>query len=94
MDAQTKQQNPIVRQLASLKVLSRLLGHELHAQQSSRSLTLSREEVIEIQTTIDLFIEEISRRQTQAPLAAGASGAPGVTAQPTASEPRMVAARN
>src|SRR6185503_11650728 len=69
MDAQSKQQNPIVRQLASLKVLSRLLGHELHAQQSSRSLTLSREEVIEIQTTIDLFIEEIVRRQSQAPVA-------------------------
>lgn len=90
MDAQSKQQNPIVRQLASLKVLSRLLGHELHAQQSSRSLTLSREEVIEIQTTIDLFIEEIARRQTQVP----AASTPAAPAQPAASEPRMVVARN
>lgn len=88
MDAQSKQQNPIVRQLASLKVLSRLLGHELHAQQTSRTLTLSREEVIEIQTTIDLFIEEIARRQSQVP------GVPGAPAQPPASEPRMVASRN
>ncbi len=94
MDTQTKQQNPIVRQLASLKVLSRLLGHELHAQQSSRSLTLSREEVIEIQTTIDLFIEEISRRQSQTPITSGAPGMPGTPAQPSVSEPRMVAARN
>jgi hypothetical protein len=91
MDAQSKQQNPIVRQLASLKVLSRLLGHELHAQQSSRSLTLSREEVIEIQTTVDLFIEEIVRRQSQAP---AASGAPSASPQPPVSEPRMVVARN
>lgn len=94
MDTQSKQQNPIVRQLASLKVLSRLLGHELHAQQSSRSLTLSREEVIEIQTTVDLFIEDISRRQSQAPASSGAPGMPGAPAQPPVSEPRMVAARN
>ena len=44
------------RQLAPLKIVSRLLGHELHAQQSPR-LTLSREEVLEIQTTLDLYIE-------------------------------------
>ncbi len=94
MDSQSKQQNPIVRQLASLKVLSRLLGHELHAQQSSRSLTLSREEVIEIQTTVDLFIEEIVRRQSQAPVQSGAPGAPGAPLQPPVSEPRMVVARN
>ena len=56
---QTRPQR-IERQLAPLKVISRLLGHELHAQQSSR-LTLSRDEVIEIQTTIDLHIESISR---------------------------------
>ena len=67
MDAQssTKQQNPVVRQLASLKLLSRLLGHELHAQGTSKTVTLSREELSEIQTTIDLFIEEMSRRQGQ-----------------------------
>ena len=48
------------RQLAPLKVVSRLLGHELHAQQSPR-LTLSREEVIEIQTSIDLYIEMVAK---------------------------------
>lgn len=48
------------RQLAHLKILSRLLGHELHAQNSPR-VTFSRDEVQEIQTSIDLFIEEVLR---------------------------------
>ena len=50
----------VERQLAHLKIISRLLGHELHAQNSPR-LTLSRDEVHEIQTSIDLFIEEVMR---------------------------------
>tara|TARA_R110002126_G_scaffold23750_20_gene83039 strand:- start:14557 stop:14838 length:282 start_codon:yes stop_codon:yes gene_type:complete len=54
--------NPLVRQLASLKVLSRLLAHELHTQGSTRSVTLSREEVNEMKTTLDLFIEEAGKR--------------------------------
>ena len=53
----------IERQLAHLKIVSRLLGHELHAQNSPR-LTLSREEVAEIQTSIDLFIEELLRNKS------------------------------
>jgi len=65
MDVQSNaKQHPVVRQLASLKLLSRLLGHELHAQSTTKTVTLSREEVLEIQTTVDLFIEEISRRQS------------------------------
>ncbi|MFN0243852.1 MAG: hypothetical protein ACKVWV_13265 [Planctomycetota bacterium] len=92
MEGQTKQQHAVVRQLASLKVLSRLLGHELHGQQTSRSVTLSREEVIEIQTTIDLFIEEITRRQAQAPASTTPAQAPAPAAAPN--EPRLVAARN
>jgi hypothetical protein len=48
------------RQLAHLKIISRLLGHELHAQTSPR-LTLSREELLEIQASIDLYIEEAMR---------------------------------
>jgi len=51
------QPNRFERSLAHLKILSRLLGHELHAQNAPR-LTFSREEVLEIQTSIDLFIEE------------------------------------
>ncbi len=68
MEAQTSTRtlHPAVRQLASLKILSRLLGHELHAQASTKAVTLSREEVIEIQTTVDLFIEELTRRMAQA----------------------------
>lgn len=85
MEVQTnvKPQNPVVRQLASLKVLSRLLGHELHAQGASKTVTLSREEVIEVQTTIDLFIEDITRRQ---------SGR--LDTAPQAGEPQLVATRN
>ena len=48
------------RQLAHLKILSRLMGHEQHAQQGPK-ITLSREEFSEIQTSIDLFIEEVQR---------------------------------
>jgi hypothetical protein len=54
---------PLARQLAQLKLISRLLAHELHAQGGSKTITLSREEVNEIQTSIDLFIEEVGRRQ-------------------------------
>jgi hypothetical protein len=79
--SQTKFTNQIGRQLASLKILSRLLAHEVHAQQGSKQIALSRDEVLEIQTCLDLFIEEVSRRQGQA------SGA-----APT--EPTLVAARN
>ena len=48
------------RQLSHLKILSRLLGHELHAQNGAR-IALSRDEVTEIRTCLDLFIEEILR---------------------------------
>lgn len=84
MDIQSpsKSQNPTVRQLASLKIVSRLLGHELHAQSTSKTIQLSRDEVIEVQTTLDLFIEEISRRHG------------GNVTQPAASEPTLIPARN
>jgi hypothetical protein len=52
----------MMRHLSSLKVISRLLGHELHSQTAGKSITLSREEVIEIQTSLDIFIEEASRK--------------------------------
>jgi len=69
------------RQLSNLKLVSRLLGHELHTQSSAKSITLSREEVTEIQTTLDLFIEEATRRQ-------------GGVAGGQATETRLVHARN
>jgi hypothetical protein len=81
MQSSTKPMNPIVRQLASLKILSRLLGHELHAQGGSKTIQLSRDEVTEIQTTVDLFIEDIVRRH-------------GQTGGPVVSEPQLVSARN
>ena len=70
------------RKLANLKILSRLIAHELHAQQGTKQVNLSREEVGEIQTCLDLFIEEVSRKQGQMS---------GVT---TSVEPTLVAARN
>lgn len=79
--SQTKFASQLGRQLASLKILSRLLAHELHSQQGSKQVNLSRDEVLEIQTCLDLFIEEVSRRQGQA------SGL-------SAAEPTLVAARN
>ena len=71
----TRPQHPAIRQLASLKVLSRLLGHELHSQSNTKAVTLSREEVIEIQTTVDLFIEELSRRMAQVAVSTAAVSA-------------------
>jgi hypothetical protein len=62
-----KMQAQMQRQLASLKLVSRLLSHELHAQSSSKTLTLSRDEVVEIQTVIDLFIEDSARRSSSTP---------------------------
>lgn len=56
MDAPTTGNSRLDRELANLKILSRLLGHELHAQTGAR-LTMSREQVVEMQTTLDLFIE-------------------------------------
>jgi len=54
------QPNRLERTLSHLKIISRLLGHELHAQNAPR-LTFSREEIIEVQTSIDLFIEEAQK---------------------------------
>lgn len=68
-----KQTTQVQRQLATLKIVSRLLSHELHAQQNSKSVTLSRDEVLELQTCIDLFIEEVSRKQVTSTPAADTS---------------------
>jgi hypothetical protein len=60
---QTKFSAGLARQLSSLKLVSRLLAHELHAQASAKQIVLSRDEVVEIQTTLDLFIEQLGRTQ-------------------------------
>lgn len=65
------------RELSNLKLLSRLLGHELSCQNGKR-ISLSREEVLEMQTSIDLFIEEAMRfRGTGTGMAGGFSGGVG-----------------
>ena len=61
LPSQQRPSNAIQRHLANLKLVSRLLGHELHSQASAKAISLSRDSVVEIQTTLDLFIEEASR---------------------------------
>ncbi|MFT5284692.1 MAG: hypothetical protein ACI8TQ_000849 [Planctomycetota bacterium] len=73
----------VERQLSHLKILSRLLGHELSGQTGSR-VTLSREEVVEIRTTLDLFIEDIM---------GGRSSSAGTATSVTRVEPEVVPAR-
>ena len=65
MDPSSQQRSNSIlqRQLSNLKLVSRLLGHELHSQANAKSITLSREAVLEIQTTLDLFIEEAAQGQ-------------------------------
>ncbi len=84
----SKQGNQLNRHLSHIKVISRLLGHELHSQGAAKTLTLSRDQVVEIQTSLDLFIEEASRRvsSTTGGVGGGSSSAPAET--------RMVTARN
>jgi len=79
---QSRQAQSGLRQIANLKLISRLLGHELHVQGSAKTISLSRDEVLEIQTTLDLFIEEISRLQV------------GQQANGAVENTRLVTARN
>lgn len=62
MNAQHKHGTHLERHLAQLKLVSRLLGHELHSQGGSKAIALSRDQVVEIQTALDLFIEEAAKR--------------------------------
>ena len=62
MNQQHKHGTHLERHLAQLKLVSRLLGHELHSQGGSKAIALSRDQVIEIQTALDLFIEEAAKR--------------------------------
>lgn len=64
MNSQHKHGTHLERHLAQLKLVSRLLGHELHSQGGSKAIALSRDQVLEIQTALDLFIEEAAKRLT------------------------------
>ncbi|MCA9001503.1 MAG: hypothetical protein KDB61_06240 [Planctomycetes bacterium] len=77
----------MMRHLSSLKVISRLLGHELHSQTAGKSITLSREEVLEIQTSLDIFIEEATRK-------AGGSASAGSPNRGAAVDTTLVPTRN
>ncbi len=85
----SKQGNQLQRHLAHLKVISRLLGHELHSQGSTKTVSLSREQVVEIQTSLDLYIEEATRR-----VSGGAGGAGDTVAVPSTTDVHLVSARN
>jgi len=66
---------PLQRHLSPLKLVSRLLGHELHVQGNAKAVTLTREQVLELQSSIDLFIEEAGRRTGgSGGLSAGSTG--------------------
>ena len=77
----------MMRHLSSLKVISRLLGHELHTQTGGKSITLSREEVLEIQTSLDLFIEEATRQ-------GGGMGSSGSMGRASSVDTTLVPTRN
>lgn len=83
LSSNPKSTQQLQRQLATLKVVSRLLSHELHAQSSSKTVTLSRDEVGELQTCIDLFIEDASKRL-----------APAGQQNVLATDPPLVGSRN
>ena len=53
----------IERQLAPLKIISRLLGHELRTSQGAR-LTMTRDSLMEIQTSLDMYIESMLRTRS------------------------------
>lgn len=80
--SQSKSTNQLARQLSNLKIVSRLLQHELHSQSTSKTVTLSKDEVIELQTCIDLYIEEVSRRLS------------GQSSAPTSDTPLVAVTRN
>lgn len=85
--ANPKVSAPSVRQLATLKLVSRLLAHEMHAQASTKQVTLSKDEMAEVQTCIDLYIEDATRR-------AGTAGtAPGGPVSVNTLEPQLVGSR-
>ncbi|MGB0331794.1 MAG: hypothetical protein ACPGPE_08250 [Planctomycetota bacterium] len=62
MNSQHKHGTHLERHLAQLKLVSRLLGHELHSQGGAKAVALSREQVVEMQVALDLFIEEATKR--------------------------------
>jgi len=68
---------PLQRHLSPLKLVSRLLGHEMHVQANAKSVSFSRDQVIEIQSAIDLFIEEAARRVGGAASSMGSGSAGG-----------------
>ncbi|MEE2939996.1 MAG: hypothetical protein VX460_06400 [Planctomycetota bacterium] len=89
MNSQHKHGTHLERHLAQLKLVSRLLGHELHSQGGSKAIALSREQVLEMQTSLDLFIDEASKRLTGR---AGGYGPSTPTGSPAALEAPSAAA--
>lgn len=83
MNSQHKHGTHLERHLAQLKLVSRLLGHELHSQGGSKAIALSRNQVLEMQTALDLFIDEASKRLTGR---AGGYGASAPASGPAALE--------
>ena len=66
------------RELSHLKIISRLLGHEMHSQNGARVM-LSRDAVQELQTSLDLFIESVAGARKSAPSVANVETTPVVS---------------
>lgn len=98
MNSQHKHGTHLERHLAQLKLVSRLLGHELHSQGGSKAIALSRDQVLEIQTALDLFIEQAAKRITGRSAGYGPSepsSGPGAIEMPgTTIDTQLVPARN
>ena len=80
----TNRTSRIERQLAPLKIISRLLGHELRASQATR-LTLTREVLLEIQTSLNMYVENISRARSSSSSPSAPREAGVVEVQPVSS---------
>ncbi|MEM1452787.1 MAG: hypothetical protein AAF957_21030 [Planctomycetota bacterium] len=100
MNAQHKHGTHLERHLAQLKLVSRLLGHELHSQGGSKSIALSRDQVTEMQIALDLFIEEASKRLggrsggSYGPTTQGQPGAAPMEVPGATIDTQLVPARN
>lgn len=68
------------RHVSQLKVLARLMEHELDASKGGAELTIDRELVESMLDTIEIFIEDVGSEQ---------GGGRGVTSKPAAEKPAV-----
>lgn len=64
----------VQRRLSQVKLLNRLLEHELGAARGAKELTLDRELVENVVDTLEIFVEDVERQGGHAPEKSRASG--------------------